>query len=155
MTPLCSRPLTGLMVSNSLRLVGTYQEALVALADPTRRGVFELLVSGPMSVAELAERFPVSRPAVSQHLRVLKRAGLVVDRRDGTRRIYQLDPTGLDALRSYLDRFWGALAAFKVAAERDARATDQRRSGDEPNDMSGSNGPAAKSDQETGEGTWR
>jgi DNA-binding transcriptional ArsR family regulator len=98
--------------------VATYQEALVALADPTRRSVFERLSSGPRAVAEQAEGFPVSRPAVSQHLRVLKEAGLVVDRRSGTRRVYQLNPDGLAALRDYLDRFWDqALAAFKSAAE--------------------------------------
>ena len=100
----------------------TYQTVLSGLADPTRRSIFERLGSGPRAVVELADGLPVSRPAVSQHLRVLKEAGLVVDRRAGTRRLYQLDPTGLDALRSYLDRFWDqALAAFKVAAEREAR----------------------------------
>jgi len=99
----------------------------VALADPTRRKVFERLLSGPMSVAELAAGFPVSRPAVSQHLRVLKDAGLVIGRREGTRCRYQLDPTGLDALRSYLDRFWDqSLAAFKAEAERPT-PTDQNR----------------------------
>jgi DNA-binding transcriptional ArsR family regulator len=100
--------------------VTTYQDSLTALADPTRRRVFEILATRPMSVAELAEGFSVSRPAISQHLKVLKQAGLVSDRPDGTRRIYQLDPGGLSALRDYLDGFWeSALAAFKAAAQRD------------------------------------
>lgn len=93
-----------------------------ALGDPTRRAIFERLARGPCSVGELAGELPVSRPAVSQHLRVLKDAGLVFDRADGTRRLYQLDPDGIGALRAYLDRFWtDALAAFKEAAERDAK----------------------------------
>ncbi len=80
--------------------------------------MFERLAGGPRAVVELAEGFAVSRPAVSQHLRVLKEAGLVVDRRSGTRRVYQLNPAGLAALRDYLDGFWDqALAAFKAAAE--------------------------------------
>lgn len=94
-----------------------------ALADPTRRLVFERLASCPHSVGELAEGLPVSRPAVSQHLKVLKGAGLVSEAREGTRRVYRLDPRGLEAMRSYLDRFWDrALAAFKAAAEKE---TDQ------------------------------
>jgi DNA-binding transcriptional ArsR family regulator len=98
--------------------VTTYQEGLSALADPTRRAIFERLADGPRPVVELAEGLPVSRPAVSQHLRVLKEAGLVVDRRVGARRLYQVNPDGLGALRSYLDRFWNrALAAFRTAAE--------------------------------------
>ena len=93
--------------------------ALAALSDPTRRAVFELVAAAPRSVTELAAGLPVTRPAVSQHLRVLKEAGLVVDRADGTRRIYALDTTGVGALRDYLDRFWaGALLAYKQAAER-------------------------------------
>ena len=93
-----------------------------ALGDPTRRAIFERLARGPCSVGELAGELPVSRPAVSQHLRVLKDAGLVFDRADGTRRLYQLDPDGIGALRAYLDRFWtDALAAFKEAAERDTK----------------------------------
>ncbi len=100
--------------------MATYQDALVALADPTRRRVFERLASGPLAVAELAEGFSVSRPAVSQHLRVLKDAELVADRRVGTRHVYQLKPDGLAALRDYLDRFWDqALASFKETAERE------------------------------------
>jgi DNA-binding transcriptional ArsR family regulator len=92
--------------------------ALGALGDPTRRAIFELLTARPSAVGELAERLPVSRPAVSQHLKVLKAAGLVVDEAVGTRRLYRVDPAGVAALRDYLDRMWGdALAAFAKAAE--------------------------------------
>jgi DNA-binding transcriptional ArsR family regulator len=91
-----------------------------ALADPTRRQVFEHLSSRPLSVGEIASRLPVSRPAVSQHLKVLKSAGLVADSREGTRRLYRIDMRGLEAMRNYLDRFWDrALAAFKVAVEKE------------------------------------
>ena len=94
--------------------------ALTALGDPTRRAIFERLADGPLAVGELAAELPVSRPAVSQHLKVLKQAGLVRDEAAGTRRLYSVDPEGLAALRSYFDRFWTtALAAFKDAAERD------------------------------------
>ncbi len=94
--------------------------ALAAIADPTRRQVFERLAAGPRSVGELAQGLPVSRPAVSQHLKVLKDAGLVADRAEGTRRVYEIDPHGLGALRAWLDQFWGdALAAFKAEAEKD------------------------------------
>ena len=97
--------------------------AIEALADPTRREVFERLRSGPRAVGELAAGLPVSRPAVSQHLRVLKQAGLVSDRRSGTRRLYSVEPQGLQALRDYVDGFWAdALAAFKAAAERKEEA---------------------------------
>jgi DNA-binding transcriptional ArsR family regulator len=90
-----------------------------ALGDPTRRAVFERLAEGPSPVGELAKDLPVSRPAVSQHLKVLKDAGLVTDRQAGNRRLYQLNPEGIGALRAYLDQFWNqALAAFKEAAER-------------------------------------
>ena len=100
--------------------MATYHDALTALADPTRRSIFERLAAGPRPVVELARGLPVSRPAVSQHLRVLKEAGLVVDRQAGARRLYQLNPDGLGALRAYLDRFWDReLAAFKAAAERE------------------------------------
>ncbi len=93
--------------------------AFDALGDPTRRAIFERLADGPRAVGELARDLPVSRPAVSQHLKVLKDAGLVTDRRAGTRRIYQLDPTGVGALRAYLDGFWQrSLTAFKAAVER-------------------------------------
>src|SRR5690242_19056226 len=95
-----------------------YGTALAALADPTRRTVFERLGSGPKPVAEIARGLPVSRPAVSQHLKVLKEAGLVNDRPEGTRRIYYLDPKGLGALRAWLDQFWDeALENFRVEAE--------------------------------------
>lgn len=95
-------------------------DGIAALADPTRREVFERLGDGPRSVGEIAAGMPVSRPAVSQHLRVLKDAGLVGDRRDGARRIYAIEPDGVGAMRAYLDRFWNtALAAFKEAAEAD------------------------------------
>jgi DNA-binding transcriptional ArsR family regulator len=100
--------------------VTTYQgEALAALGDPTRRAIFERLAERPFAVGELARELPVSRPAVSQHLRVLKGARLVIDRPVGNRRIYQLDPDGVGALRTYLDRFWNrSLAAFKTAVEQ-------------------------------------
>ena len=94
--------------------------ALDALGDPTRRAVFERLARGPRAVGEIARGLPVSRPAVSQHLKVLKRAGLVTDRPDGNRRLYAVDPDGVQVLRDYFDQFWDqALAAFKEAAERD------------------------------------
>lgn len=90
------------------------------LGDPTRRALFERLADGPRSVGDLARDLPVSRPAVSQHLRVLKDAGLVRDRQVGTRRLYRLDPAGVGALRAYFDRLWTqALAAFKEAVEQD------------------------------------
>lgn len=93
--------------------------AIEAMSDPTRRRVFERLADGPRSVADIARNLPVSRPAVSQHLRVLKDAGLVFDTRDGTRRLYQIDPAAVDDIRQYFDQFWNrALAAFKKAAER-------------------------------------
>jgi DNA-binding transcriptional ArsR family regulator len=98
----------------------TYEHAgFTALADPTRRAIFERLAERPCAVGELAGELPVSRPAVSQHLKVLKGAGLVSDRPAGNRRIYQLDPEGVAALRAYLDRFWNrSLAAFKRAVEQ-------------------------------------
>src|SRR6266699_7102579 len=90
-----------------------------ALADPTRRTIFERLIERPSAVGELAAELPVSRPAVSQHLKVLKDAGLVIDRPAGTRRIYQLDPDGIGALRAYLDQFWNrSLMSFKSAVEK-------------------------------------
>jgi DNA-binding transcriptional ArsR family regulator len=94
-------------------------KALAALGDPTRRTIFERLAERPRAVGELAGELPVSRPAVSQHLKALKEAGLVIDRRAGNRRIYQLDPDGIATLRAYLDEFWNrALTAFKSAVER-------------------------------------
>src|SRR5271169_331490 len=99
-----------------------YGTALSALADPTRRRVFERLRSGPKAVGAIARGMPVSRPAVSQHLKVLKRAGLVEDRQDGNRRIYSVDPAGVEDLRAHVDRFWRrALGAFKQAAEQQER----------------------------------
>ena len=95
-------------------------QTLIALSDPTRREVFELVAARPRAVGELAAELPVSRPAVSQHLRVLKEAGLVSDKAAGARRIYQLHPEGVAELRSYLDGFWNrSLRAFKAAAEAD------------------------------------
>ena len=91
--------------------------ALDALGDPTRRAICERLAQRPAAVGELAGDLPISRPAVSQHLKVLKDARLVTDRRDGNRRIYQLHPEGVEALRDYLDRFWGtALSRFAEAS---------------------------------------
>lgn len=93
---------------------------MTALADPTRRKVFERLRAGGQSVGRIAQGLPVSRPAVSQHLKILKEAGLVREERDGTRRIYEIDPNGLGALRAWLDQFWTiALDAFKAEAEKD------------------------------------
>ena len=91
-----------------------------ALADPTRRAIFERLGSGPLPVVAIARGLPVSRPAVSQHLKVLKDAGLVQDRAAGTRRVYHIDPRGLGVVRAWLDQFWGvALEAFQREAEQD------------------------------------
>jgi DNA-binding transcriptional ArsR family regulator len=103
--------------------VQTYQaDGWAALGDPTRRAIFERLADRPRAVGELASELPVSRPAVSQHLKVLKDARLVVDQRVGTRRIYQLDPDGLRALRGYLDHFWDqALAGYKAAVEQQTK----------------------------------
>jgi DNA-binding transcriptional ArsR family regulator len=93
-----------------------------ALGDPTRRAIFERLVERPYAVSELANKLPVSRPAVSQHLKVLRNAGLVVDRRAGKQRIYQVDQDGLAALRAELDLFWSkTLAAYKEAVENQAK----------------------------------
>jgi DNA-binding transcriptional ArsR family regulator len=101
-------------------LVQTYRtNGWTALGDPTRRAIFERLADRPQAVGELAGDLPVSRPAVSQHLRVLKEAGLVVDRRAGKQRIYQVDAAGVGALRADLERFWNkALAAYKTAVEQ-------------------------------------
>jgi DNA-binding transcriptional ArsR family regulator len=105
--------------------VKTYADALAALGDGTRRAIFERLAEGPRAVGELAHGLPVTRAAVSQHLKVLKDAGLVFDQPAGNRRIYQVDPSGVAALRSYLDQFWQrSLAAYKAAAEqRDEEAS--------------------------------
>jgi len=101
-----------------------YGNALAALSDPTRRQVFERLKHGGRAVGDIAKGLPVSRPAVSQHLKVLKEAGLVREERDGTRRIYEIDPQGLGQLRRWLDEFWdGALAAFRAEAEKEGDKT--------------------------------
>ena len=93
---------------------------LDALGDATRRAIVDRLLRGPVSVGKLAEEFPVSRPAISQHLRVLKQARLVTDRAEGSRRVYQLDPRGFATLREYFDQFWAAaLAAFQKKVEEE------------------------------------
>jgi DNA-binding transcriptional ArsR family regulator len=103
-----------------------YQSALTALADPTRRSVFERLLDGPQPVGRIAKGMPVSRPAVSQHLKVLKEAGLVTDRAEGTRRVYCIDPHGLAAVRRYLDQFWDqALIAFAAEAQKEPQEETQ------------------------------
>ncbi len=103
--------------------MATYQvDGWTALGDPTRRAIFERLADRPQPVGELASGLPVTRPAVSQHLKVLKDAGLVLDRPDGNRRIYQVDPTGVRAMRAQLDRFWNqALATYKEVVEQDTQ----------------------------------
>ena len=108
-------------IVNGLRLaMANAQHALDVLGDPTRRRIIERLASGPLPVGGIAKGLPVSRPAVSQHLKLLKQAGIVTDCADGTRRIYRIDPHGLGALRTWLDQFWGAaLDAFADEAERD------------------------------------
>jgi DNA-binding transcriptional ArsR family regulator len=101
-----------------------YGDAINALGDPTRRAILERLAGGPTSVGEIARELPVSRPAVSQHLRVLKDARLVTERREGTRRVYRVDPNGLAELRAYFDNFWThALADFKTTAEQEGGRT--------------------------------
>jgi DNA-binding transcriptional ArsR family regulator len=96
-----------------------YATALECLSDPTRRRVFERLRSGPQSVGVLARGLPVSRPAVSQHLKALKAAGLVIDRSEGTRRVYYIDPDGLGELRRWIDQFWDdALDSFRQEVEQ-------------------------------------
>ena len=108
----------------------TYSETLTALADPTRRGILERLRDRPQAVGEVAADLPVSRPAVSQHLRVLKDAGLVSERREGTRRIYRVDRTGLVALRAWVDSFWDEpLDAFRRRAEATRPDTKPRSAG--------------------------
>jgi DNA-binding transcriptional ArsR family regulator len=103
--------------------VEAYEVAMNALGDPTRRAIFEQLAGGPKAVGELAKAVPVSRPAVSQHLRVLKSAGLVSERPDGTRRVYRVDRGGVAALRAYFEGFWDrALADFQAEAEATERS---------------------------------
>src|SRR5579885_1065197 len=100
--------------------------AFAALADPTRRRVLERVADGPKPVVEIAAGLPVSRPAVSQHLKVLKEAGLVSDHPEGARRIYRIDPEGLGAMRAWLDQFWdAALAAFKAELEQPANLDEE------------------------------
>src|SRR5918999_970518 len=110
----------GASVSATLPLLVTYRaDEWAALGDPTRRAIFERLADRPRAVGELARELPVSRPAVSQHLKVLKDAGLVIDRPAGTRRIYQVRPDGVGAMRADLDRFWNqALVAYKAVVEQ-------------------------------------
>jgi DNA-binding transcriptional ArsR family regulator len=117
------------MVSLYLPLVQTSDQAqLHALGDATRRAILAVLLDGPKPVGELARGFPISRPAISQHLRVLKDAKLVIDRAEGTRRVYELDTTGFDSLREYLDQFWtDALAAFKRKVEETPSPTKRRK----------------------------
>jgi DNA-binding transcriptional ArsR family regulator len=117
------------MVSLNLPSVQTYDQAqLHALGDATRRAILARLLEGPMPVGELARGFTVSRPAISQHLRVLKDAQLVIDRAEGTRRLYELDAAGFDSLREYLDQFWThALAAFKRKVEETPSPRKRRR----------------------------
>jgi DNA-binding transcriptional ArsR family regulator len=104
-----------------------YEAALIALADPTRRHVFERLRVGSRSVGQIAEGLPVSRPAVSQHLKVLKEAGLVTDRAEGTRRVYSIDPHGLAAVRRYFDQFWETtLDAFAAEVDRDSEGQQMK-----------------------------
>ena len=99
---------------------------LSALYDPTRRAVLERLREGPRPVGEIARGLPVTRPAISQHLKVLKEAGLVTDRSEGTRRIYSIDPKGIGVMRAWLDQFWdSALLAFAAEVERGAKKEDE------------------------------
>jgi DNA-binding transcriptional ArsR family regulator len=101
---------------------------LTALGDPTRQAILDLLLDGPQPVGELAAQLPVSRPAVSQHLKVLKEVGIVVDRQEGTRRVYRVDPDGLVPLRTYLERFWQrAMVAFAQYAEDQYADTDAEK----------------------------
>jgi DNA-binding transcriptional ArsR family regulator len=115
-----------LCVSVHLRSVMTNALGLAALGDPTRRAIFEHLADHPSAVGDLAQLVPVSRPAVSQHLKVLKDAGLVTEERDGNRRIYRLEPDGIAEMRDYLDRFWDrALSCFKATVEREKGGFDE------------------------------
>lgn len=101
--------------------------ALDALGDPTRRAILSQLRRGPQPVGALAKAFPISRPAISQHLKILKEAKLVIDRPEGTRRVYQLDPAGFESVRAYLDQFWTiALDAFKEKADAEPNKRDDR-----------------------------
>ena len=102
--------------------MANHEAVLTALADPTRRAIFERLADSPSAVGDLARHLPVSRPAVSQHLKVLKSAGLVTERAEGTRHIYALDSAGVAAIRDYFEQFWQqSLARFKAAASQPMR----------------------------------
>lgn len=104
------------------------EDPIATLADPSRKRIFELLKSGPMHVGRIAEHLPISRPAVSQHLKVLKEAGLVQEAREGNRNAYSIDPRGLAAMQRWIDQFWGdALSAFKDQAETAASAKKRRK----------------------------
>jgi len=110
--------------------VATYAQAIQALGDPTRRTIFERLAERPSAVGELARGLPVSRPAVSQHLRVLKDAGLVTDSKAGTRRLYQLNPEGVARLRAHFDKVWEqAMNSFQAVVEKipDGESHDKNR----------------------------
>lgn len=127
----CATNVDRLTVSDNLPLVATYGDVLEALADPTRRTVLELVAERPRAVVDLARQLPISRPAVSQHLRVLKDAGLVCATPEGTRRIYRLNPQGVVAARAYLDRFWDeALAGFAAAVEESEERSDEHETGE-------------------------
>ena len=118
-------------VSIHLPLVSTYQQTqqLDAMGDATRRAILARLLEGPLPVGKLAAEFPVSRPAISQHLRILKQARLVVDRAEGTRRLYQLNPEGFESLREYFEQFWTqALIAFKEKVEEQPTKKEEKQS---------------------------
>lgn len=108
--------------------MNTYQSTqLDALGDATRRAILDRLLGGPLPVGELADEFPISRPAISQHLKILKEADLVVDRAEGTQRLYEINPEGFESLREYFDQFWSyALHAFKRKAEEPGRRGKKR-----------------------------
>ena len=118
------------LVSIDLPLVNAYHESkLDALGDPTRGAILARLLAGPLPVGELASHFPISRPAISQHLRILKNANLVVDRSDGNRRVYELNGEGFDSLREYFEQFWTqALATFKKYVETPRKKEPRWRS---------------------------
>lgn len=120
-----------LTVSNDLRNSSSpFSNVVVALADPTRREIFERLAARPQSVGALALDLPISRPAVSQHLRVLKKAGLVSDRAAGAKRVYQIDPAGLSVMRQWLDRFWErSLQAFRAELDPAGEEEEMPESG--------------------------
>ncbi len=115
-------------VSRSLPSVMANLDPMSTLADPSRKKIFELLKRGPMHVALIAQQLPISRPAVSQHLKILKEAGLVLEAREGNRHDYSIDPKGLAAIQRWLDQFWGdALSAFKVEVDTSAASKKRRK----------------------------